>query len=90
MMMALAAALIGALPSGAAAHDVPDDVKVQAFVKPSGEKLQLLVRVPLSAMRPHAPDRGSPGRAAQCGDALARRQHRDPRRRGAPRLPETG
>jgi hypothetical protein len=51
MMMALAAALIGALPSGAAAHDVPDDVKVQAFVKPSGEKLQLLVRVPLSAMR---------------------------------------
>ncbi len=51
MMMALAAAWIGALPSGAAAHDVPDDVKVQAFVKPSGEKLQLLVRVPLSAMR---------------------------------------
>jgi len=51
MTMALAAALIGALASGAAAHDVPDDVKVQAFVKPSGEKLHLLVRVPLSAMR---------------------------------------
>jgi hypothetical protein len=49
--MALAAALIGALASAAAAHDVPDDVKVQAFVKPSGEKLHLLVRVPLSAMR---------------------------------------
>jgi hypothetical protein len=49
--MTAAVALIGALPPGAAAHDVPDDVKVQAFVKPSGEKLQLLVRVPLSAMR---------------------------------------
>jgi hypothetical protein len=51
MTIALATALIGALASGAAAHDVPDDVKVQAFVKPSGDKLHLLVRVPLSAMR---------------------------------------
>jgi HupE/UreJ protein len=48
---ALAAALIGGLACGAAAHDVPDDVKVQAFVKPAGEQLHLLVRVPLSAMR---------------------------------------
>jgi HupE/UreJ protein len=48
---AVATALIGALACGAAAHDVPDDVKVQAFVKPAGEQLHLLVRVPLSAMR---------------------------------------
>ena len=50
-MMLAAVALIGALPPRAAAHDVPDDVKIQAFVRPSGERLQLLVRVPLSAMR---------------------------------------
>jgi hypothetical protein len=48
---ALATALVGALACGAAAHDVPDDVKVQAFVKPAGDKLHLLLRVPLSAMR---------------------------------------
>jgi hypothetical protein len=48
---ALAAALVGALACGAAAHDVPDDVKVQAFVKPAGDKLHLLLRVPLSALR---------------------------------------
>lgn len=35
----------------AAAHDIPADVTVQAYVKPAGERLQLLVRVPLKAMR---------------------------------------
>ena len=35
----------------ACAHDIPNDVKVQAFVKPEGRQLQLLVRVPMSAMR---------------------------------------
>lgn len=35
----------------AAAHDIPADVTVHAFVKPSGDRLQLLVRVPLHAMR---------------------------------------
>jgi hypothetical protein len=33
------------------AHDIPDEVRVQAFVKPQGERLALLVRVPLKAMR---------------------------------------
>ncbi|MEO8127865.1 MAG: HupE/UreJ family protein [Bryobacteraceae bacterium] len=33
------------------AHDIPSDVTVQAFVKPAGARLQLLVRVPLRAMR---------------------------------------
>ena len=33
------------------AHDIPNDVKVQAFLKPSGRALQLLVRVPMSAMQ---------------------------------------
>ncbi len=35
----------------AAAHDIPSDVTVQMVVKPSAAKLQLLVRLPLSAMR---------------------------------------
>src|SRR6185369_3002615 len=35
----------------AAAHDIPSDLTVHAFVKPAGERLQLLVRVPLKAIR---------------------------------------
>ena len=34
-----------------AAHDIPNDVTVQMFVKPEGQRLRLLVRVPLQAMR---------------------------------------
>jgi len=34
-----------------AAHDIPNDVTVQAFAKPSGPHLNLLIRVPLAAMR---------------------------------------
>jgi HupE/UreJ protein len=33
------------------AHDIPNDVTVQAFLKPEGQTLRLLVRVPLIAMR---------------------------------------
>jgi hypothetical protein len=33
------------------AHDIPNDVTVQTFVKPEGQRLRLLVRVPLAAMR---------------------------------------
>ena len=33
------------------AHEIPSDVAVQAFVKPEGQTLRLLVRVPLRAMR---------------------------------------
>src|SRR5213592_3840181 len=45
------AALILLLPLRTAAHDIPNDVTVHAFVKPDGERLHLLVRVPLKAMR---------------------------------------
>jgi hypothetical protein len=38
-------------PPGAVAHDIPNDVTVQAFLKPSGDRAHLLVRVPLKAMR---------------------------------------
>src|SRR5689334_6450148 len=33
------------------AHDIPNDVAVHAFLKPEGQQLRLLIRVPLSAMR---------------------------------------
>jgi HupE / UreJ protein len=44
-------ALLLAFPYGAVAHDIPIDVAVQAFVKPEGQRLRLLVRTPLYAMR---------------------------------------
>jgi hypothetical protein len=36
---------------GAAAHEIPSDVTVRAFVKPEGRRMQLLLRVPLEAIR---------------------------------------
>ena len=36
--------------STAAAHDIPTDVRINAFIKPEGDKLELLIRVPLAAM----------------------------------------
>jgi hypothetical protein len=42
---------IVALPVGAPAHDTPVDVTVQAFLKPEGRTLRLLLRVPLTAMQ---------------------------------------
>jgi hypothetical protein len=50
-LLAALAALACALPAPAAAHDVAADVTVLAFLKPEGRRLQLLVRVPLGAMR---------------------------------------
>ncbi|MEW6210695.1 MAG: HupE/UreJ family protein [Acidobacteriota bacterium] len=50
-VIALLAAIVFALPFVAHAHDIPNDVTIQAFVKPAGERLILLVRVPLKAMR---------------------------------------
>jgi HupE / UreJ protein len=44
--------LLAALAAGPLlAHDIPADVSAQVFVKPSGNKLELLVRVPLKSMR---------------------------------------
>ncbi|HLG14758.1 MAG TPA: HupE/UreJ family protein [Blastocatellia bacterium] len=47
---ALAAALF-ALATGASAHDIPNDVTVHGFIKPEGQHLRLLVRLPLRACR---------------------------------------
>src|SRR5216683_2720235 len=54
------AALLFLFPCRAPAHDIPNDVTVQAFVKAKGEHLDLLVRVPLKAMRDfNFPERGT-------------------------------
>src|SRR5258705_3245155 len=45
------AALILWAPAPLSAHDIPVSVVVQAFVRPQGDRLRLLVRVPLAAMR---------------------------------------
>ena len=47
----LAGIALALLARAACAHDIPNDVRVQAFLKPEGQHLQLLVRAPLSAMR---------------------------------------
>ena len=47
----LVAAGLLSLSAGAAAHEIPTDVVVQAFVKPEGRQLHFLVRVPLVAMQ---------------------------------------
>lgn len=39
------------LPSWPEAHEIPVDVTVQAFVKPDGDRMRLIIRVPLEAMR---------------------------------------
>ena len=47
---ATATTLACAVALSAAAHDIPTDVKINAFVKPAGKRLELLIRVPLAAM----------------------------------------
>jgi hypothetical protein len=67
----LAAAMAGlalGAASGASAHDIPNDVTIQAFVKPEGQRMRVLVRAPLNAMRDveypmRGPDRLDLGRA---------------------------
>ncbi|MGH9389299.1 MAG: hypothetical protein ACRD1Z_06760, partial [Vicinamibacteria bacterium] len=46
-----ALALIAGLGATARAHEIPTNVRVQAFLEPRGDRLRLLVRVPLAAMR---------------------------------------
>lgn len=50
MLIRLVAAMLVACSPGAAAHDIPNDVRVQTFVRPEGSRLLFLVRVPLAAM----------------------------------------
>ena len=43
--------MLFALPWALAAHDIPNDVTAQLFVKPEGQHLNVLVRVPLRSIR---------------------------------------
>src|SRR3954468_11891054 len=56
-----AASLALIVAPGARAHDIPADVTINAFVKPAGERLQLVLRVPLKAMRDVDYPRRGPG-----------------------------
>src|SRR5688572_29271866 len=47
----IAFALIVALPSRPFAHEIPVSVRVFAFAKPEGDRLRLLVRLPLESVR---------------------------------------
>src|SRR5215470_15329941 len=50
VITALACAISCALVFRAAAHDIPADVKINAFFKPAGSRLELLVRLPLASL----------------------------------------
>ncbi|HEY7449546.1 MAG TPA: HupE/UreJ family protein [Vicinamibacterales bacterium] len=45
----ICALILGLTPS-LRAHDIPTDVTIQAFIKPEGQRLRLLMRVPLGAI----------------------------------------
>ena len=51
VIAAWAVGLLLMLQFRAAAHDIPNDITVHAFLKPEGQQLHLLVRVPLRACR---------------------------------------
>ena len=50
-LVAIAVAGLALWPVAVSAHDIPNDVTVQLFVKPEGQELRVLVRAPLKAMR---------------------------------------
>jgi hypothetical protein len=44
------AVLASFVVSAAIAHEIPADVRLNAFVKPAGDRLELLIRVPMAAL----------------------------------------
>ena len=54
ILIAVFAALVAVVVAGlypVSAHDIPNDVTIHAFLKPDGQRLNLLVRMPLRACR---------------------------------------
>lgn len=49
-LMVVVTTLAATAPYPIVAHDIPTDVNIRAFVKPDGQRLNLLVRVPLRAI----------------------------------------
>ncbi len=65
-LLVCALALLCARPAVSFAHEIPSNVVVRAFVKAEGQRLRLLVRVPLDAMRDvEFPLRGAAGAATR-------------------------
>ena len=50
-LLPLVTALSLLVPLGLMAHDIPSDVTIHAFLRPEGQRLRLLVRAPIAAMR---------------------------------------
>jgi hypothetical protein len=48
--LALMVAVVLAASARVAAHEIPNDVTVQSFLKPEGQRLRLLIRVPIVSM----------------------------------------
>ena len=72
-MALFVAGLVLTTLSRPAAHDIPADVTVQAFVAPEGQQLRLLVRVPLEAMQDFIfPQRGPGYLDIDAADAMLR------------------
>src|SRR3712207_9351117 len=51
LTLLVAAALLVIWPMRAAAHEVPNEVTVLAFLKPEGKTLTFLVRAPMESLR---------------------------------------
>ena len=51
LIIVATALLVLALPMRPQAHEIPNDVTVHAFLRPEGQRLRLLVRAPIAAMR---------------------------------------
>jgi hypothetical protein len=50
LAQALVLALCGAFAPSAAAHDIPADVRINAFFRPTGDRLEWLIRMPLASL----------------------------------------
>jgi hydrogenase/urease accessory protein HupE len=50
MILTMASVLV-VPPAAPRAHEIPNDVVVHAFIQPEGQRLRLLVRAPIAAMR---------------------------------------
>src|SRR5262245_34290017 len=49
-LLAAFIAVFFACVTPAAAHDIPNDIKVTAYLRPMGERLEFLLRVPMEAL----------------------------------------
>lgn len=51
LAFAVAGAFVLAAPALVSAHDIPSSVRILAFIKPEGNRLRMVVRVPLESLR---------------------------------------